>query len=489
MLLAAKGLTKSYGGVAVLSHLDVSLASGEIRALVGENGAGKSTLIKILSGAVVPDSGQVWIEDLLMPVGSPLKSRERGLSIVYQELTLVPELTVAENIFLGRELGHPFLRRREMNRLAQELLTMLGLDLDASAIVRGLSIAQQQLVEVSRALAIDAKVLILDEPSATLSVSDVHKLFAVLRRLRGRGLAVIYVSHRLEEVFEIADTVTVLRDGRHVATSSIAGMTREGLIQQMVGRTVSEEFPPRAPIPGRPVLEVEHLNVPPRVADVSLTVRSGEIVGLAGLVGAGRTSAALAMVGMLPSAGRVQLLGAPVHFRTPAEAISQGLVYVTEDRKGRGVFPDLSLGENICITHMSGFTTAGLLSIGVARRRAETAIRDFGIRTSGVDQRIGTLSGGNQQKALLARYLLEQPAVLILDEPTRGVDVGARAEIYRTMNHLTSLGLGILMISSDMLEILGMSDRIVVMREGRTVGERARHEATAESIMALSTAA
>jgi ABC-type sugar transport system ATPase subunit len=489
MLLTAEGLTKSYGGVTVLSDVDVALPSGEIRALVGENGAGKSTLIKILSGAVAPDRGQVRLEDVLMPVGSPLGARERGLSIVYQELTLVPELTVADNIFLGRELGQPFLRQRQMNARAQEVLEMLGVNIGASAIVRGLSIAQQQLVEISRALAIDAKVLILDEPSATLSENDVKKLFAVLRRLRDRGLAVIYVSHRLEEVFEIADAVTVLRDGRHVATSTIASITRERLIQQMVGRTLSEEFPPRAPTPGRPVLEVERLNVPPRVSNVSLVVRSGEIVGLAGLVGAGRTTAALAMMGMLPSSGRVHFLGSPVHFRTPAEAISRGVAYVTEDRKERGIFPELSLGENICITHMSGFTKAGLISVRGARRRAEAAIREFGIRTSGIEQRIGTLSGGNQQKALLARYLIEPPALLILDEPTRGVDVGARAEIYRTINQLTSLGLGILMISSDMLEILGMSDRIVVMRAGRTVGDLGRHEATAEAIIALSTAA
>jgi ABC-type sugar transport system ATPase subunit len=489
MLLSAKGLTKSYGGVAVVSNLDVDLASGEIRALVGENGAGKSTLIKMLSGAVAPDSGHVWLEDRLMPVGTPLGSRERGLSIVYQELTLVPELTVADNIFLGRELGRLFLRRRDMNRRAQELLNRLGVDLDASTIVRGLSIAQQQLVEISRALAIDAKVLILDEPSSTLSGADVHKLFAVLRQLRARGLAVIYVSHRLEEVFEIADTVTVLRDGRHVATSSIVGMTREELILQMVGRSLSEEFPPRTTTFGHPVLTVERFAVPPRVSDVSFVVRSGEIVGLAGLVGAGRTSTALAMVGMLPSAGRVQLLGSFVYFETPAQAIREGLAYVTEDRKGRGIFPELTLGENICITHMSAFTTAGLLSVSGARREAEAAIRDFGIRTSGADQRMGTLSGGNQQKALLARYLLKPPVALILDEPTRGVDVGARAEIYKTMNQLTSLGLGILMISSDMGEILGMSDRIVVMCEGRTVGELARGEATAESIMALATAA
>jgi ribose transport system ATP-binding protein len=486
-LLAVKGVAKSYPGVVALDAVDFDLQPGEIHALVGENGAGKSTLMKVLGGAVVPDRGDVRLNGAPLPIGDPLAVRRKGISIVYQEFTLVPELTVAENVFLGREKAGPLLRRREMNREAQALLDGLGAHVPATATVRGLTVAQQQMVEIARALVGESKVLILDEPSATLSDPEVERLFAVLRDLRSRGLGIVYISHRLEEIFEGADRVTVMRDGRRVTTAPVAGLERGQLIRWMVGRDVAEEFPPRAPKPGNVVLEVERLASPHRFSDVSLTVRQGEIVGLAGLVGAGRTSVALALFGALPVEGTARLEGRDARFRSPTEAIAAGLGYVTEDRKGRGLFPVLGAGPNMTITYLRGFATGGLLSLRREEAAATAAARDFDLRASGLGQKAATLSGGNQQKLLLARYLMRPRTLLILDEPTRGIDVGAKSEIYGLMNRLTSEGLAILMISSELPEVLGMSDRVVVMHEGRTRGELPRAAATPEAVMHLAT--
>jgi ABC-type sugar transport system ATPase subunit len=487
-LLSACELTKSYAGVRALDRVSLDVEPGEIHALVGENGAGKSTLIKICTGAVKPDSGQVLLDGAPLPLGDPLAVRHRGVNIVYQEFTLVPDLSVADNIFLGRELGGLRLRRGATTRAAQALLDELGVSVDAQALVRGLSVAQQQMIEIARALGGDAKVLILDEPSATLSAPELERLFAVLRRLRSRGMGLIYISHRLEEIFSLADRVTVLRDGKHVVTTKAAGLDRAQLIRWMVGRDVTEEFPSRTPSPGAAALEVRALSSRPRFEHVSLTVCAGEIVGLAGLVGAGRTSAALALVGAIPSEGDVRLCGKPVHFRSPADAIHAGLAYVTEDRKGRGIFPLLGTDANITIAALAAYARFGLLSISRERRAAEGIARAFDVRAATLTQPIASLSGGNQQKALLARYLLKRGHVVVLDEPTRGVDVGARAEIYGLMNRLTGEGLGVLMISSDLPEVLGMADRVVVMRSGRTTGELARADAAPDRVMAMATA-
>ncbi len=485
-LLTVAGLAKSFPGVRALDGVDFELQRGEVHALVGENGAGKSTLIKALGGAVVPDRGEMRLEGEPLPVGDTLAARRRGISIVYQELALVPELTAAENIFLGREEGRPFLRRAPMARAAQKLLDELGAHVPSEAVVRSLSVAQRQSIEIARALLGESKVLILDEPSATLSGSEVERLFEVLRRLRERGLGILYVSHRLEEVFAIADRATVLRDGRRVTTTALDGVERAQLIRWMVGRDVSEEFPPRAPRVGATVLELHGLSCPPRFSDVSLRVSQGEIVGLAGLVGAGRTSVALALFGALPARGEVRL-GLPARFERPFEAIHAGLAYVTEDRKARGLFPLLGAGENITITYLRSFTRQGLLSPALEEGAAAGAARDFDLRAAGLRQPAATLSGGNQQKLLLARCLLRPRRLLILDEPTRGIDVGAKAEIYALMNRLTAQGLAILMISSELPEVLAMSDRVVVMHEGRTTGELPRAEATPERVMELAT--
>jgi len=489
-LLSAAGLSKSFPGVRALEGVDFELRPGEVHALLGENGAGKSTLIKILGGAVVPDAGETRLEGHPLPFGDPLAVRRVGINVVYQELTLVPELTAAENIFLGREQGRPLLRRRDMARAAQALLDGLGARVAPGVPVRALSVAQQQLVEIARALANESKAIILDEPSATLSDPEVERLFTVMRGLRARGLGIVYISHRLEEIFAVADRVTVLRDGRTVATSPVAGLDRAQLIRWMVGRELTEEFPPRAPAPGDAVLEVRGLSCPPRFSDVSLTVRRGEIVGLAGLVGAGRTSVALALFGALPGArGEVRLDGRPVRFGSPADAIDAGMGYVTEDRRRRGLFRMLGSGANITISYLRSLARLGILSPGRERPVAAAAAKEFDVRApAGLGQPAGTLSGGNQQKLLLARLLLRPRRLLVLDEPTRGIDVGAKAEIYALMNRLTAQGLGILMISSELPEVLGMSDRVVVMHEGRTAGELSRAQATPERVMELATA-
>ncbi|HEX5069442.1 MAG TPA: sugar ABC transporter ATP-binding protein [Vicinamibacterales bacterium] len=486
-LLAATGLAKSYGGVRVLDAVDFTVERGEVHALLGENGAGKSTLVKILAGAVRPDSGRVELEGSPLPSGDPLGVRRRGLSIVYQEFTLVPELSVADNVFLGRERGGLFLRRSEMLRAVQPVLDDLGVGIAASAPVRTLSVAHQQIVEIARALLGDAKVLIFDEPSASLSGREVDRLLAILRRLRERGLGIVYISHRFEEIFALADRLTVLRDGRRVATEAVAGVDRRQLIRWMVGRDVSEEFPSRRIDPGATVLEVRGLSAAPRFQDVSFSVRAGEVVGVAGLVGAGRSSTALAILGALPSRGEVRLNGRAVRFASPSDAIAHGVAYVTEDRKGRGMLATMSAAANLTLASLGQYTRAGWLLAPRESAAAAAAARDCDVRAASLEQPASTLSGGNQQKVLLARFLLTRPKLLILDEPTRGVDVGARAEIYGLMNRLCADGLAVVMISSDLPELLGMADRVIVMREGRVTGALDRASATPEAVMALAT--
>ena len=485
MILSARGLSKSYGGVRVLDGVDLDLDAGEVRALVGENGAGKSTLVKILAGAVRADAGHVEFRGVPLPAGDPLAVRNAGLSIVHQEFTLVPELSVADNIFLGRERGRPFLRRAEMVASARARLRELGVDVDVTTPVGRLSVAQQQLTEIARALEQDARVLILDEPSASLSAREVSRLLDAVRRLSERGLAVLFISHRFEEIFAIANRVTVLRDGRRVAEAGLKDVDRAQIIRWMVGREVSEEFPARHVEPGAVVLEVRGLSAGARFHDVSFAVRAGEIVGVAGLVGAGRTSLGLAIGGGLRSNGEVLVGGELVRASSPDQAMTRGIAYLTEDRKARGIFATLATSTNITIASLPGFVRAGLIDRAREREAAAKAARDFDVRASSLAQPAGTLSGGNQQKMLLARFLLERRRVVILDEPTRGVDVGARAEIYALMNRLTAEGLAILMISSDLEELLGMSDRVIVMREGRVTGQLDAAEMSAERVMTL----
>ena len=486
-MLAGRGLTKSFGGVTVLQDVDLTVQAGEVRALLGENGAGKSTLIKILTGAIIPDRGELSVGDQRMPFGNAARFRQAGISAVYQEFTLVPDLTVAENVSLGREPGRLLMDRSSMRKAAGRAFADLGISVDVNAPVRGLSVAHQQLVEIARALVSEARLVILDEPTASLPPPDVDRFLAVVRRLRERGLGILYTSHRLEEVFAIADSLTVLRDGRLVESRAMTGVTRGDVIRWMVGRDVSEEFPVRRPQLGEVAFEARRFSRPPRVREVSVSVRRGEIVAIAGLVGAGRTAAALGFVGALrpvhARGGQLMVAGVPVAFASPSEALARGVAYVTEDRKGRGVFPMMTAEANITITQLEAFARHKWIDRSLEKAAALRVARECCVRAASLLQPMATLSGGNQQKALLGRYLLKPPRVLIVDEPTRGVDVGARAEIYALLDRLSQEGMAILLISSDLTEVLGLADRIVVMREGRTVRELPRSEATAERVM------
>jgi ribose transport system ATP-binding protein len=491
-LLSAEHLSKSYSGVHALTDVLFHLEQGEIHALVGENGAGKSTLIKILTGALVPEAGTVLLEGTRLPLGDSLATRRRGVSAVYQEFTLIPHLSIVDNIFLGREIGGVFLDRTAMLRKASALLQELGVSVGAAAIVSTLSVAHQQMVEIARALASEAKVIVLDEPTATLSSPDVDRLHTTLRRLRATGLGIVYISHRLDEIFSVADRVTVLRDGHGILTRYVGELNRSDLVRAMVGREVSEEFPGRTRNPGRTVLEVCEARCPPRFSSVTLQVREGEVLGLAGLVGSGRTSVALALAGALPGGerfdGQISIDGQPVRFRSPSEALLNGVAYITEDRKRSGLFPMMSTAANMTMACLEAFTRRGLLSSELEERAVRAAAERFTLQVERLNRPVRTLSGGNQQKALLARFLMTRRKLVILDEPTRGVDVGARAEIYHVINQLASEGLAILMISSDLPEVIGMSDRVVVMRDGRTRGMCDRHDCSPEQIMALATA-
>jgi ABC-type sugar transport system ATPase subunit len=486
-LLSVRGVAKSFPGVRALAGVSFDVAAGEIHALVGENGAGKSTLIKILGGAYVPDAGDVLLDGEPLPQGDPLAVARLGVRVIWQELSLVPEMTAAENVFLGRELGGAWLARREMERETQRVLDELGAGVRADAKVASLSVAQQQMVEIARALHGDVRVLVLDEPTSSLPSADAQRLLVILRGLAARGIGIVYVSHRLEEVFAVASRITVLRDGAVTGSAPASEVDRRRLIRWMVGRDLEDEFPPRSAAPRELLLDVRDLRAPARIHGVDLTVRCGEIVGLTGLVGSGRTSVGLALYGALRTTGSVRLDGRDVSFRSPSEALAAGVAYITEDRKAAGVFPLLDVGTNVTITSLPMFARAGVLDMRRERDAATRAAADFDVRSAGLTQRAGTLSGGNQQKLLLARALLETRKLLILDEPTRGVDVGAKAEIYALIDRLTRDGLGILFISSELPELLGMADRIVVMKDGRTVGELARGEATEERIMELAT--
>jgi ABC-type sugar transport system ATPase subunit len=486
-LLSVRGLSKAWPGVRALDQVDLDVQPGEIHALLGENGAGKSTLIKILAGAVSPDAGAALLAGEELTFGDPLAARRRGIGVIYQELTLVPQLSAAANVFLGREKGGLVLDLTGMERRAQEVLDSLGGHVPASARVDGLSVAQQQIVEIARALVERSRVLILDEPTSALTGEETERLFTVLRGLREQGLAILYISHRLEEVFALADRVTVLRDGRKVAQGPASGFDRASLIRAMVGREMDEEFPPRSPRLGEVVLEAQGLSSPGLFAGVSLSVRRGEIVGVAGLVGAGRTSLGLALAGALPVSGEIRIDGVAAHLRSPRAALQAGIAYVTEERKARGLFPALSAGTNITISHLRELCRLGVVDLRREAEAATRAAREFDLRAASLEVPAATLSGGNQQKLLLARYLLGRLRVLILDEPTRGIDVGARAEIYRLMNGLTDRGLGIVMISSELPEVLALADRVLVLHEGRLAGALDRLKATPERVLDLAT--
>jgi ribose transport system ATP-binding protein len=487
------GVTKQFPGVKSLDAVSFGVRSGEIHALVGENGAGKSTLMKVMAGAYTPDDGEIRFEGKPVQWKSAADAKARGIHVIYQELVLFPQSTVAENIYAGAEprtsLGT--IDHRRMNRQAQTLLNELGVRLDPRDRLRSLSVADQQMVEIAKAMAGETRVLVLDEPTAVIAGKEVQLLFERLRALRARGVAIIYISHRLEEIFALCDRVTVMKDGRKIATQDVSAATRDGLVRMMVGREMKEIYPPKPALASNAavLLAVDSLQVENRVFDASLTVRAGEIVGLAGMVGSGRTELASGIFGAMRIVrGTVDVRGTRRTRMTPNTAIRLGLGFVTEDRKSQGLLMYLNVAQNVTAATLGRISRFGLLRSRAERDAGAASISEYGIAGARPAGSVATLSGGNQQKVLISRWVRVCKSVLILDEPTRGVDVGAKAEIYRVMRQLTKRGLGILMISSELQEVIGMSDRVLVMREGRINGEVAGEQMTEHDIMRLATA-
>jgi rhamnose transport system ATP-binding protein len=485
-LLEVRDIEKTFPGVRALSGVSFEVRAGEVHALLGENGAGKSTLIKIISGVYEPDSGSILIGGRETRFTSPEDAKRAGVATIYQELLLFPELTVAENIFLGHapRAGMGRIDWSAMRARAEALLASLEIDdLAANQVVGALSVGNRQRVEILRALSHDARILIMDEPTAALTESDVTRLFDIVRRLRARGVGIVYISHRLDEIFTIGDRVTVLRDGAYVGARNVADTNASELVQMMVGRRIDNLFPKTTVPFGAPVLEARDIVRHPITKGVSLTVRAGEIVGLAGLVGSGRSELAQTLFGITPAeSGEIRLMGEGVTIDSAETARSKGIAYVPEDRGVQGLVRPMSVLHNFSLAALGSLSRAGFIDRGAERRMAEEGVRRFRVKTSSVDEVAGRLSGGNQQKIVLGKWLANNPKLLILDEPTRGIDVGAKAEIHRLMSELAGAGVAILMISSELPEVLGMSDRVLVMREGRLVAEFDRAHATSETV-------
>jgi len=489
-LLALRGIGKRFGGFAALDQVDFELRAGEIHALLGENGAGKSTLIKILGGIHAPDAGSILIDGQPVTVGSVSAADRLGIRVIHQELTLAPNLSVAENIYLGREPGRfGFLSRWNLRKQAATLLRELGLadSLPVDAVVSSLSTAQQQLVEIARALSARARILVLDEPTASLSQAETEMLFARLLQLRQQGVGLIYISHRLEEIKRLADRVTVLRDGRRVGTQDLGSLDSRELIRWMVGREMQDHYPRPTTTPGEVVLRVEGLRAS-RVHGVSLELRRGEILGLAGLVGAGRTDLARALFGMNPiTDGVIYMEGRAITVRSPAEARRHGLVMVSEDRRRDGIIAHRSVAFNAALPWTAQWLPGCWPNYPRRDAIVQRVVRDFAVRVNDVNAAMATLSGGNQQKVVVGRWMEQPPRVLILDEPTRGVDVGAREDMFRTIHRLAEQGLAVLLISSDLPEVLHLSHRVGVYRDGRIVKMMPAAEATPEAVMTILT--
>jgi len=486
-----EAISKSFPGVQALRDVTFEVDRGEIHALVGENGAGKSTLMKILTGALARDEGIISLHGQPAEIATPSDAQALGISMIHQELSLIPYLTVGQNIYLGREPRAripSFIKWSALYDQAQELLDRLNVEVDARSEVAELRIAQQQMVEVAKALSLNADLIAMDEPTSALTERETDVLFEVMRSLRAQGVSIIFISHRLEEVFEIADRVTVLRDGQLIGTSPIAELDEDRVVQMMVGRELGEMYPKAEVERQALVLEATGLHDGRELRDVSLKLYRGEILGIAGLVGAGRTALAETLFGIRPAvSGEVRVEDKTVKISSPGEAIRLGMGFVPEDRKQQGLFMNLAVRENIMLSALDTVSRWGFVNSSKVDRLAKNEVERLDIRTPSLRQRVRNLSGGNQQKVIIARWLTLKPRVLILDEPTRGIDVGAKAEIHALMNQLAQEGVGVLMISSELPEVLGVSDRILVMHEGRITGEFSRNQATQDEIMRAAT--
>jgi rhamnose transport system ATP-binding protein len=484
-VISMRGINKAFGGVQALKDVAFDIYTGEVHALFGENGAGKSTLIKIITGVHQPDSGEILLNGEPVQFANPREAQAAAIAAIYQEPNLFPDLDIAENIYVGRQpkrMGR--VDWAQMYRDAEELLDSLGLKLDVRTKARSLSVAQQQMVEIARALSLDAKVLIMDEPTSSLTLSEVEDLFTIVRRLRDQGTALVFISHRLEELFALADRVTILRDGNYIGTRMIDNVTRDELIHMMVGRSLDSLYPKEDADIGDVVLEVRNLTIPGQFEDISFEVRAGEILGVYGLVGAGRTEIARAIFGTEPAVGgQIAIRGQPVTIRSPQQAMDLGIAYVPEDRKMHGLILPMSISQNITLSILQRFATATWIDRQRESAAAQELAGQLSVKAAGVWQKAEALSGGNQQKVVLTKWLATKPRILILDEPTRGIDVGTKSEVHQLLSHLAAEGVAIVMISSELPEILGMSDRILVIREGHVGGEFDRDEATQEKLI------
>ncbi|WP_328884054.1 sugar ABC transporter ATP-binding protein [Streptomyces sp. NBC_00299] len=493
-VLAVRGLSKTFPGVRALDDVHLTLHAGEVHALIGENGAGKSTLIKLLTGVYRPDAGEITFQGSKVAFATPLEAQKAGISTIYQEVNLIPLLSVARNLFLGREPRNRFgvLDIARMNREAEETLRGYGVRVDVRRPLRTLGVGAQQMVALARAVATDARIVIMDEPTSSLEPREVETLFSVIRRLRDAGIAVVYVSHRLDELYAVCSTVTVLRDGRRVHHGRLADLDRLALVSTMLGRDLGEvreegltKFTgDHRAADTEPVLDAKELTVPHKLHGVSLSIRPGEVVGLGGLLGSGRTETAKAISGALPvRSGRVTVAGVPLRGGSAPAAIRAGVSLLPEDRKSEGIVPGLSVRENIALAVLPRLSRFGLVSEARVDSVVDTFIKRLRIKASSPHQKVGELSGGNQQKVLLARWLAMNPKVLLLDEPTRGIDVGAKAEVQKLVDELAADGLGVLLISSDLEELIEGSDRVVVLKDGAVVGELTGDDVTEDMLM------
>lgn len=492
-ILEVRNIRKRFPGVVALDGVNLTVRANEVHALLGENGAGKSTLMKIISGAYQKDEGEILLDGRPVEITKPSDSMKLGISIIYQDLNLIPDLSVAENLFFGRLPRKGLLGAADfagIRSAARTLLAQIDTNIDPAARVRDLSVAARQLVAIARALSFNPRVLIMDEPTASLSAHEVDTLFGVMRKLKAEGVGLIFISHHLEEIFEIADRVTVLRDGQYVDSRPIGELDKETLVQMMVGRKMESLYPKvhTPPADGQVVLEVRGLSQGRTLRDISFSLRRGEILGIAGLVGAGRSELMHSIFGSRPiDKGQIFLEGREVRFRSPHEAIAQGIALVPEDRSEQGLHLKMTVRENISMPNLRRFFQGFRLNRKAEQETSEALISQLNVKTPGPEQIVGYLSGGNQQKVAIAKWLVARPKVLILDEPTKGVDVGAKSEIHRIMSELAAQGVGVIMVSSDLPEILGVSDRVLVMSSGRIAAEFSRAEATPDNIMMAAT--
>ena len=497
-LLEMKGISKSFGPVKALKKASLNLKRGEVLALMGENGAGKSTLMNVLSGSLHPDEGEILLDGVQREIKNPIQARSLGIVKIHQELQIVPELDIAENIFLGRwqTAGIGFVQKKKMHDMAKECLKMLEWEMDTRTKLKDLRIGEQQLVEIAKAISCDAKIIVMDEPTSALSEPEAKKLFHVIEKLKNKGCGIIYITHRMEEVFKISDRLSVMRDGEYIGTKEAKETDNEEIIAMMVGRSVEEQYPKRDVKIGDVILEVKNLNfTPPKesfkrsLKDISFKVRAGEVLGIAGLAGAGRSEVFESIVGKHATCttGEILIDGKALQIRSPKDAIEAGISFATEDRKGTGLVLGRSIGDNISLPIYDHYSSFGFMRDGEQKKDWIEYMNRLHVKAKSPNVPVSSLSGGNQQKVILARWLLTKPKVLLLDEPTRGIDVGAKEEIYLLINELAASGLAVVVISSELPEVIGICDRIITICEGRLTGEISRKEATQEILLAAAT--